>query len=1045
MGTKGDKVDTAWERYERLNLAIADEIFGEGAAGRPVYLDLEPEVLARIAERMGEDPGTEPDELLCKVVRATLPAPDGAGGLFSAHTARAVLWELEGSSKPPPCIGVLAVLSLVAERMKQTEEFAGSNYYGRLLQALDINGEFRDRVGRDFRRETPLLWNTLTRWLEDSNGRRGLPTAVAFDRRRFIGLPLSQALVRAQDRTKLPVLFAQFGLQSGQRISVQAMGELLSEWIPGSQVTQSLKRLWSKQSNRERISEVVCAELEGWDGALPSEVRPTEHKLYDNLSLAAELRAYPRAVVELLLLARHGGQGAIRLAILSADASGAAMTALGRLGDRMCLRPIPGTSWESLEPGQLVSYPELLVANVSIEVPEGDATYSRRAKRLVLLKRHEADHLFIEARRAELLETYLILVVSELAGPVREMLKSSARKGWRELSHETLLGLPSDWTAFQNVQLERIASVALDDLAPLQPIARTHLALGGGLPLPGMNVWHGDRLPELRVVVDEHNENEIVHVRAVPSRYLDGREGIDVSLGKVDGAGVVDLSGIPELRDGDFRIVVTRPPKGRTLATAGLRSRSGSWPRRLEEEEEDTQIGHVLLDGRSLTPFASRVVEDPQSTKVMGALVENTTRAATRKRTQARAPLPIRPGAVVEDAEEYGLDPAEPGAEGTAEDLPVCFTRAYHHWLCASRRGKEPVYSVCKDCGREKWWNPPRKHKRRSKSGARGAGTRDAAASDSRHRALPEISESARANMELVLDALSYARTGSWRSLRTITAPIDDAPWFAHEVARRLEALGHIQLEIDAKSLAPRRWCIAPPTVVEPESGPCFLAGSRSARLVRAVEEVVRGELAGDVCEVPQPDGPDVVEIHGLGSDELALLVDEINEHRGQELGLSIRPASRIAALLPPLSTIRTSLPELTMSASRLDRLDLDSGRWAPVDRMERAGAYRLRSRPWVYAVVPAPSAPARRTVVADVRLAKHLAAGDASLALIGYDEPCRTLLASAGAPLPGLLERAAVLCTGRLPTRRPDGTLAYERVPLEVAEAIWEACTVGN
>ena len=1044
VGTTGDKVDTAWERYERLNVAVADEVFGEGAAGRPVYLDLEPEVLARIAERMGESSGTEPDDLLCEVVRATLPFPDGASGLFSAHTTRAVLWEWEGSSKPPPCIGVLAVLSLVAERMKQTEEFAGSNYYGRLLQALDIDGEFRDRVGWDFRKETPLLWDTLNRWLEDSNGRRGLPTAVAFDRRRFIGLPLSQALVRAQDRTKLPVLFAQFGLQSGQRISVRAMQELLGEWIPGSHVTQSLKRLWSKQSNRERISEVVCAELEGWDGALPSEVRPAEHKLGDSLFLAAELRAYPRPAIDLLLLARHTGQGVGRSAVLSADASGAAMTALGRLRDRMRLQPIPGTSWESVEPSQLVSYPELLIANVSLEVPEGGTRFARRAKRLVLLKRHEADHLFIESRRAELLETYLILVVAELAGQVREMLQSSARRGWRELSHETLPGLPLGWTVFQNVQLERIVGVAIDDLAPLQPIARTHLALGGGLPLPGMNVWHSDGLPELRVVVDEHNETEIAHVRAVPSRYLDGREGVDVPLGEVEGAGIVDLSGIPKLRDGDFRIVVACSPKGRTLATAGLRARSGSWPRRLEEGE-DTRIGHALLDGRYLTPFAGSMPEDPRSMKMMGALVENATRAATGRRAEARSPLPIRPGVVVEDAEEDAWDPAEPGSEEAMEDLPVCFTRAHHHWLCASRRGNEPVYSICKDCGREKWWDPPKKRKRRSKSGARGAGTHDVTASASGHQALPEISESTRADMELVLDALSYARTGSWRSLRTITAPIDDAPWFAHEVARRLEALGHIQLEIDAKSLAPRRWCIAPPTVVEPESGPCFLAGSRSARLVRAVEEVVRGELAGDVCEVPQPDGPDVVEIHGIGSDELALLVDEINEHRGQELGLSTRPASRIAALLPPLSTIRMSLPELTMSASRLDRLDLGSGRWAPVDRMERAGAYRLRSRPWVYAVVPAPSAPARRTVVADVRLAKHLAAGDASLALIGYDEPCRTLLASAGAPLPGLLERAAVLCSGRLPTRRPDGTLAYERVPLEVAEAIWEACTVGN
>ena len=32
------------------------------------------------------------------------------------------------------------------------------------------------------------------------------------------------------------------------------------------------------------------------------------------------------------------------------------------------------------------------------------------------------------------------------------------------------------WTAFQNVQLERVPSTSNDDLTPLQPIARTHLA-----------------------------------------------------------------------------------------------------------------------------------------------------------------------------------------------------------------------------------------------------------------------------------------------------------------------------------------------------------------------------------------------------------------------------------------------------------------------------------------------------------------------------------------------------------------------------------------
>ena len=388
----------------------------------------------------------------------------------------------------------------------------------------------------------PRLANPA-RWLEECNGRHGLPTAVAFDHRRFIGLPLSQALVRAQDRTKLPSLFAQFGLQPGQRISVQAMQHLLSDWLPRSQVTQSLKRLWSKSANKERISEVVCAELEGWDGTLPSDLRPAEHKLDDNLFLAAELTMHPRPAIDLLLVARHSGQGAYRSVVLSSDVTGAARTALRRLGEEMRLQPMPGTSWELLEPSHLVSCPELLIANVSLAVPGSGATCTRRAKRLILLKRHEADHLFVEVRRAELLETYLVLVTSDLADSAREVLKSAARAGYRELTHETLRGLPPGWTAFQNVQLERVPSNSIDDLTPLQPIARTHLALGGGLPLPGMNVWHSDRLPELCVVVDEHNETNVAQVRAVPIRYLDDREVIDVPLAEVEGAGPLGDSG----------------------------------------------------------------------------------------------------------------------------------------------------------------------------------------------------------------------------------------------------------------------------------------------------------------------------------------------------------------------------------------------------------------------------------------------------------------------------------------------------------------------
>ncbi len=1031
-----------WERYERLNAAIAEEVFGDSASGRPVYLHLEPDVLARILGRMGESSAADPYDLLCEIVAATLPEPGGPVRLFSKHVERTLLWELEGdASSPPPCIGVLSMLSLVAERMKRTERFAGSNYYGPLLDALGLDSGHRRQVERDFREDTPFLWNALNRWLEESGGRRGLPTAVAFDRRRFIGLPLSQALVREQDRARLPLLFGQFGLQAGQRISIQAMQELLGDWLLSSQVTQSLKRLWSKQSNRERIAEVVSAELEGWDGAVPTELKPAGHGLDDNLLLAAELIALPRPAIELLLVARRGGQEGPRPARLAEGSSGAAMTALARLGNDMCLQPIQGLRWESLEPGHLVSLPELLVANLSLVLGDGSMR-TRRARRMVLLKRHEADHLFIESRRAELLETYLVLAVRELAGPVRELLESSARKGWCELSHESLPGLPSAWTAFKNVQLERVADVSVEDLAPLQPIARTHLALGGGLPLPGMNTWHGGRLPELRVVVDEHGLADGVDVRAITTRYLDGGEEREIAIAALEGAGVVDLSRVPELREGDFRIVVASGPGDRTLATAGLRVRSGSWPRRLEDGE-DTPIGHGLVDESVLAAYAGRLIGDPRETRLVGAVVENAPPTSAPKGVGSVL-LPDRPGVLVEDAEEDGWDFAEVALGSGVEELPICFTRAHHIWVCDLRRGKEPVYSICADCGREKWWDPPIRRRRR-KNSTTTAANGDGSLRAPRREPLPEIVENGWADMNLVLDALTYARTGPWRSLRAVTGPIDDSPWFGHEAARRLEGLGHLQLEIDARSVMPVRWRVAPPTVVEPESGPSFLAGGRSARLVSAVAEVAGKELGGHVRKVSQPQGPDVVEIHGLGSDELTLLVDEIRDYLGQELTLTIRPASRIASLLPSLRTIRSALPELTTTGDRIDFFELQQGCWVPSKTMDHPGAYRLRNRPWVYAVVPPAGARDRRTVVTDVRLAKYMAAADACFSLIGYEERNCALLASLGAPLPGLFERVAVLCSGRLPTQRRDGMLAYERVPEGIAEAIWKALRLSD
>ena len=87
--------------------------------------------------------------------------------------------------------------------------------------------------------------------------------------------------------------------------------------------------------------------------------------------------------------------------------------------------------------------------------------------------------------------------------------------------------------------------------------------------------------------------------------------------------------------------------------------RSGSWPRRLDEEE-DTPIGHVLVDGHFLTPFARSIAEtDPEATKVVGALVDDETPPTPTKQAATTAPMPVRPGVLVEDTEKDEWDSLE--------------------------------------------------------------------------------------------------------------------------------------------------------------------------------------------------------------------------------------------------------------------------------------------------------------------------------------------------------------------------------------------------
>ena len=250
-----------WARYERWNQAIADVVYSPAMAGKRVFLDLEEELLDEVQERAEPD-APEAAPALIEAVKGTLILRAGASFVLRDHLQRLDRWYDGPMVEPPPCLGLLALLSLVAENMRDSDAMRAHNFYGRLAEKLGLDeaqlrwfeSAYRDRRHKEA--ASAELWGALNDWLEMMEGGRGLPTAVPVGHE-HIGLPLSQALVRQADRDKFLGLFASQGLQAGSCIPASELTAHIDEWmsrIP-CPASNTLERLWngivaSRETNR---------------------------------------------------------------------------------------------------------------------------------------------------------------------------------------------------------------------------------------------------------------------------------------------------------------------------------------------------------------------------------------------------------------------------------------------------------------------------------------------------------------------------------------------------------------------------------------------------------------------------------------------------------------------------------------------------------------------------------------------------------------------------------------------------------------------------
>ena len=539
----------AWDRYEVWNQAFSRVVFTADKAGRPVYLDMDEDVLRIVASEAGVDPSRALDELVA-AVRGTLNLDSSSGPVFAQHAKRLTAWRRElrtaldrGVRQPPPVLALLAVLTLAAEAMCHDSEHAANAYYPRLRRLLHVDDPLQGRrLEAAYRHDAENLWRGLSEWLSAEDGRFGLPSAYALSHR-YVGLPISQALVRAADRQRFLRMFSAFGLPPGAEVSPADMERLLDGWIRQrpSPVSKNLESLWQRGPARERIASVATVELLNWDGST-DEPEDNDGRLDGEVLLFCRLRRFPRPQFEVAFVADFRRLPCPRsLDVLSAEGE-PAIDVVPAGGAR-----VQPTHASELDPASLVE------GVLSLADAESGRKASRRPRRVVPLRHDQLLNAYVECERVQLGEDAMLLVKDDRGLPeaVRGTLQLIARPGFRE---ETALpGLPTGWVLYTDVQI--MASPDADpgrsDLNALVPILSSQLTLAGGLKLPGrVRKWSSLDPPEVRAVVQDATS---IAVRMTPLDDGDGPVDRPAVWASQDPALVVDLTE-KRLPDGDYEL-----------------------------------------------------------------------------------------------------------------------------------------------------------------------------------------------------------------------------------------------------------------------------------------------------------------------------------------------------------------------------------------------------------------------------------------------------------------------------------------------------------
>ncbi|MFJ1510294.1 hypothetical protein [Cellulosimicrobium funkei] len=992
----------AWDEYDQWNAAFARVVYDGERAQQPVYLDVEDELLEEVARHAGlAGTASEAPEHLYSAVRRTLVlnAFDGSGSVFSNHGRRLDAWRKAtlrygvSLDSPPPVLALLAVFARAAELMERDEIFRANAYYPRLAQLLSITSTDAGRMANSFRRESERFWRALNDWLAGLEGAVGLPTAEAIGHR-YVGIPLSQALIRSADRQRLVQLFVEADLEPGLHLSADDMTVHLDRWIRGGGASASIQKLWKTGAGRAIVADAAVLALDQWDGTV--QIAHQDGRAMQPPVLTARITKQlnlKRLRLGFALRGHVGGHDGLPREWAVSSATDAPVVRVEPISDRL------------LAPEFLVDVDAASLLTGELRVRPADSgvlvdAAPRRPQPLVVLSYVEEAGLFAEVERVRMLEPHLLLVNTNArrfhgnhAIDFDRLLADIAEDGYSK--DTSIKGLPEGWALYRGVVVVRAHTHPDALLEPLKPAQTSTLIVSGGLRLPGHAVrWHAGAPLSLKGSAVGATSLELSLTSA------DSEQPLRTWSGEVDE--ISTSTAQLELEPGAYRAI--------------LRSQLGG-----KEHCSVTSFEFCDSDEPRVRPTNDPIAYN--LAEPLGALTACAAPGAEGPHLGGGDTPRSSAGVELEPA-WWSLTPIAYAPQTlTAPAAPdSCALTGSHHWhIEIHLQGMKKDRGVCIKCGRVQLYSP--------------TGTKKKQAASTQYVQAPlrhlDFGEPAtEISAETLIDALTWLGGGSPAELARVVRQVYDSALTVDEIVRVLEALGHISVARDPDSFAIDRWEMSPRYLAGLVDGSWIAVGAWTRGDVAALRDVAADH--GGAYELDEQDwiprrvirGVDKAGAEGVAADLASLVVPDAGH--------------RLLSALPPLTSATQDLsPASAEGIFDAEWFDPTQARWVNVQSIGQPGAYRTRdglvSKYFARTSEDVAAGTLRR---ADSRVVKHLAS--ASRPLVGYDHDSSRLFVPLGADLPALYGRALCLLSGRPPARvSSQALLAYSDVDEDAARAV--------